>query len=358
MRVAVLVSSAEAGGAERVAINLANQFAARGEEADLVLVDAVGKLLGEVSPKVNVVDLRAKRARYAIMRFRRYLSSQRPNAVLAISYEMNIVAALAAVGLTNKPRLVMTVHNPLRRMQSVPLPTRLLTTFLSKMLYRRADHVVAVSDGVATDLVESGWAKPGAVLKIHNAVLSADLDARANEPLPPHIIVDSSLPTIVTVGRLFPQKNHALLLDAFDLVRKSQPARLLIVGEGPCRSELERHITRLGLDDAVQLVGFVANPYPIVRAANLFVLSSDHEGCGNVIVEALAVGTPVVSTDCPHGPRDILEGGKWGKLVPPGNPQSLADAMLDARSNARIDARERAGDFSVEASAERYLDLF
>jgi glycosyltransferase involved in cell wall biosynthesis len=174
---------------------------------------------------------------------------------------------------------------------------------------------------------------------------------------PPNLRSDRSVPAIVNVGRLVPQKNQLLLVDAFKLVTDKRAAQLWIVGEGPRRADLEKRIDELGLSQSVRLFGHVSNPLPILRDADVFALSSSHEGFGNVLVEAMWTGTPVVATDCPYGPAEILENGKWGQLVPAGNAEALAEAILDILENGGIDARTRAEDFTADNAVRQYLEL-
>jgi glycosyltransferase involved in cell wall biosynthesis len=357
VKIAILAASAHPGGAERVTINLANEFAERGHEVDLVLAQAKGDMLLDVSPRVRIVDLAATRARSAVMPFRRYILSRIPDAILAITFEMNLTAALAVTGLRRRPRLLLSVHGPLVRLKAAGRIWRTIVGAVSKRAYPTADYVVGVSDGVAADLVNAGWVDPDRVRKVYNPVVSRDFATKAAQDLPPNVVRDPGVPTIVTVGRLSPEKNQLLLLEAVKIVTQKRPVHLSIVGEGPSRGDLEHAINRLGLAGCVQLTGYVANPLPIVRSADLFVLTSNREGFGNVIVEAMAVGTPVISTDCPHGPRDILGGGKWGTLVPTDDANALAGAILSALDSGGIDARDRARDFTVEAAADGYLAL-
>ncbi len=164
---------------------------------------------------------------------------------------------------------------------------------------------------------------------------------------------------IMTVGRLKRVKNHALLIRAFAKVSEIQPARLMIVGDGELRDELEALIAELGLGGKVVLPGFVNDPTPLYRSADLFVLSSNYEGFGNVIVEAMACGVPVVSTDCPAGPSEILENGRFGTLVPVGDVDALASAMMSALQTGHDPEvlKRRAAAFAPEVAASKYLDL-
>ena len=357
MKCAILLNALCVGGAERVAINLANGFRENGLEVDLVVAADVGDGADELDREIPVIALGAGRARKAVLPFRRYLKAGRPDVVLPITYEMNLVAGLAVLDMKPRPRLLLTVHGPLQRFDAAPALWSRTAMYLSRRIYRQADCVIGVSRGIADELQSEGWVKPDRVRTIHNPVISDAMLLLADAPLPSGLRRDPSTPAIVTVGRLHPVKNHPLLLDAFTRVLDVRPAQLWIVGEGPYRAEIEERIERLALAGSVQLLGEVANPYPIIKAADLLVLSSNLEGFGNVLVEAMALGTPVVSTDCPYGPREILEGGKWGTLVPPRDARALAGAMLSALEHGRIDARERARDFTVERAVGEYVSL-
>ena len=356
MRCAILLSNLNVGGAERVALNLANGLQRSGCDIDLALADRTGELLAKVDPKVRTFDLSAGRGRRAVLAFRRYVRSERPDVVMPITYEMNLVAALALIGLRNSPRLFITVHNPLRRFDEAGAVYRFAAMALSRALYPTADVVITVSRGIAGELIARKWAKPERIRTIHNPVITEEMKELARAE-PPAVRTDRSVPAVVNVGRLVPQKNQLLLVEAFKLVTDKRPAELRIVGEGSCRSELEKRIDELGLSQSVRLFGHVSNPLPIVREADVFALSSAHEGFGNVLVEAMWTGTPVVATDCPYGPAEILENGKWGKLVPPGDARALAKAILDVLDKGGIDGRKRAENFTAEHAVRDYLAL-
>jgi glycosyltransferase involved in cell wall biosynthesis len=357
-KIAIVVSTLMPGGAERVAVYLANNFAREGMSVDIVLVTAVGSLRDRLSPEVRVIDLRAGRAALAIIPLRRYARRERPDAILAVNFEINVAAALALAGLWRRPRLILSAHcAPSPYFDSAPTWWRKAMMLTSRLTYGKADWVVAVSHGVATDLTALRWASPDRLVTIHNPVLDDQFEMHSNQGAEHPWAHDSSIPLIVTTGRLTSQKNHSLLIRAFRRVLAQRSARLLILGEGEDRADLERLIENEGLTALVQLPGHVSNPYPLLRAASVFVLSSDYEGFGNALVEAMAVGTPVVSTDCPHGPREILEDGKWGKLVPPGNPDALASAILETLDRPGPSPQKRGLQFTVEVATAQYLDL-
>jgi glycosyltransferase involved in cell wall biosynthesis len=226
-------------------------------------------------------------------------------------------------------------------------------------MYAQADAIIAVSNGVADDLAITAGLPRGAIDTVYNPVVTPGLAVRAAAPAPHPWLEDDGSPVIVAAGRLVPQKNFTLLLNAFARLREQRAVRLIILGEGPERPRLEVLAHTLGVSGDVALPGFVDNPYAAFSRAALFVLSSDYEGLGNVLIEALACGCPVVSTDCPSGPTEILQGGRFGELVPVDDIEALTAAMtrtLDAPLPAET-LRQRGGEFSLERSAKRYLQL-
>ena len=228
-----------------------------------------------------------------------------------------------------------------------------------RWLQPRADALLAVSRGAADDLAQFAGLPPGSVQAQYNPIVARAPRAASNTPAERETAWwHGDQRRLLAVGTLKAVKDFPTLLRAFALLREQVDARLLILGEGEERPALESLIQALGLTDVVELPGFVVDPTPYYARADLFVLSSTHEGFGNVIVEALDHGVPVVSTDCPSGPREILQDGKYGTLVPVGDVDALAQAML-AALHAPHDPtalKARARDFAVDTIADQYLD--
>jgi glycosyltransferase involved in cell wall biosynthesis len=195
--------------------------------------------------------------------------------------------------------------------------------------YSRLDALVAVSQGVAGELQAAMGREKRPIVVLPNPVVSDAFLEAASLPCP-HPWLEATEPCLVAIGRLTPQKDMATLLEAMALVRSRHKARLLILGDGPLRMALEQQRKRLGLDEVVQFVGFAAHPAAYLARARLFVLSSRWEGSPNALTEALALGCPVVATDCPHGPRELLRDGALGRLVPVGDVTTLAGAISTA----------------------------
>lgn len=357
--VAILLPNLRAGGAERVCLSLAGAFTRQGLTVEMVLRQAVGELLDERPPGVTVYDLAAPKVRNALLPFARYLRVRRPRSVLAAMWPITSVAVAARVLSGVRCRVVTADHNILSRSgPGRPGLPRLAMTTTMRATYPLAEGVVGVSAGVADDIAALSGLPRQRIDVIYNPVT----------PLPPAGPVDRALiagwlegpgPRLVTVGRLKPVKDHETLLRAVALLRQDTDARLLIVGDGPHRARTEALIGELGLAGAVTLAGFQSSPHAYVALADAFVLSSTSEGFGNVIVEAMACGVPVVSTDCPSGPREILEHGRYGRLTPVGDPQALAAAIRETIAS-RPDPdvlRRRSGTFSIDQAADAYRAL-
>lgn len=355
--IAVLVASLDGGGAERVCLNLVNGFVGRGLRVDLVLLAARGVLLPLVDPRVRVVDLGASRIRSAALPLARYLREARPRAMLANVWPLTTMAVAAGALLGGETRIV-TVEHTTWSLDERSKERRNRWPLVATMhaLAGRADALVAVSAGAADDLAAVSGVARARISVIHNPIVGG---VRPEAP--------SALPEawagaerrILAVGALKPAKDYPTLLQGFALLRARVDARLLIVGEGGERERLMTLARTLGIAEHVHFAGYLPSPAAAYARAHLHVLSSSREGFANVLVEALEQGTPVVATDCRSGPREILDGGRYGRLVPVGDPAALADAMgaaLDAPVD-RAALQARAACFSVEAAVESYLSL-
>jgi glycosyltransferase involved in cell wall biosynthesis len=356
MKIAVFLPDLCPGGAERMHLHMAEHWLRSNIQTEFVLSQQQGELLNLVPRDATVVNLGATRVRSAIRPLARYLRDSRPQALLAAMWPLTAVSPLAARIAGFRGRVVISEHAP----QSMSYAERgkfqnILMCASMGALYPCADARVAVSEGVANDMARLSGMDCGEITVIHNPAAVGRVVGRSDCKLPS---ICGAGPLVLSVGTLKPVKRHDLLIRAF--ARMEVPsARLCILGEGQERERLEALVRELGMCERVLLRGFEAVTAPWYAHADLFVLSSDHEGFGNVIVEALEQGTPVVSTDCPFGPREILENGKFGTLVPVGDVDALAKAMEDAlsRTHDREGLKRRAQDFSVDKAADSYLDL-
>lgn len=333
--VAVVVPSMRSGGAERVAVNVANGLAGRDHRVALVALSRGDTLRGDVASTVDVTMLDAPRVAAAVPRLARWIRENRPPRLLSHVIHANLVT-LAASRLARppRPRVVVVEHNMPGRLASMSAKRRdRLMVSAIPYAYRHADAVVAVSDGVATALRAAGVSAP---LVVPNAVLDDHFSVRDVPALDDPWLRDGGPSPIVAASRLVPEKDHATLLAAVALLRRQgTPARLIVLGDGPLRGVLEELAAELDIRDCVRFEGYVHDPLPWLRAAGAVVLTSRVEGAGNVLVEALACGAPVVATDCPSGPAEILDHGRYGELVPVGDVAALATALARAVSGER-----------------------
>jgi glycosyltransferase involved in cell wall biosynthesis len=319
-------------GGQRSMLNLAHGIAAEGYPLDLVLAKAKGEFLSEVREPVRIVDLKASRALTSGPALVRYLRSERPEAMLSVFGFLNVVAVPAWRLSRVKTRMFVCEQNTvsMETGNASSWGTR-VTPRLMRHLYPWANGVVVVSEGVRDDMVQLTNIPRRHISVIYNpSVVGAETEEKAKQPLDHPWFKPDQPPVLVAVGRLQQQKDYPMLLQAFAQVRRSQPARLLILGEGKERPMLEALIRELDLEEDVGLPGFVMNPYAYMARASLFVLSSRWEGLPTVLIEALCCGTPAVSTDCPSGPREILRNGKYGKLTPVGDAAAFAQAIKAA----------------------------
>lgn len=364
-RVVFHTASLRGGGAERVFTLMANALAARGHQVTLFTWNAEGPNAQLLSYDVELVSLGmpirgegyGKPATLrGIARSARFFASHRPDAVFSAPEFANLAMAIALRLAGSKARFFPSFH------AAAGLPSNdlgaKLAIVLSRLVGSRATRAIAVSQGIGRDLEARSFA-PERIAVINNPLPTQLAPSGAAYDWQADLAAMGEGPVIATAGRLVPVKDHRTLLSAFALLRAKRPARLVIFGEGPLEADLRAQAEALGVSQSVLLPGYVNDPSACYRAADLFVLSSTSEGFGNVLIEAMAEGVPVVSTDAPHGPREILADGQFGALVPVGQPEALEAAMALALDNP-IDARQlraRAADFDIGLIADRYEAL-
>jgi glycosyltransferase involved in cell wall biosynthesis len=347
------------GGTERLHLRLAPLFAERGLSPILLLDRQQGELLAHVSQTVEVECLEAERPLNALPLLVRYLKAHQPDILVSNMEHMNIIAlwarALARVGT----KIIVSQHSVLSEQAKRPNWRYRMLPILYRTFLPLADGIVAVSNGVAADMETTCRTPRSHIDVIYNGVVPNDFLTTPKNPSP---IEDGEhkIPIMLAVGRLVPQKDYPTLLRAFAEVRKKRDAQLIILGEGPERGELMELADTLGIAHRLSLPGFVADPFNYMRAASVFVLSSRVEGFGNVLAEALACGTPVLSTDCPFGPAEILDNGRYGPLVPVGDVAALASAIASAMDTPlpKATLQKRGMEFTIGACATAYLKLF
>jgi glycosyltransferase involved in cell wall biosynthesis len=362
VRIALIMQDFAGGGAEKVMVSLAAGLAARGHRVEIVAVRAEGPCLSRVPPGVPVVTLGPTRVSRSIPALARYLRERQPEAALSSLVHVNVAAVLARGLARGTTRLVLREENRISQNMGADRPRLIRLAYrLLPWTYPRADHVIAVSRGLAEEVRAITQLPAARVSAVYNPVLTEqDLDGL--ESMVPAIhawLEDEGVPVVLSVGRLVPQKDHVTLLEAFARLRSERAVRLVVLGEGPLRDELVERAQRLGIMDDVLFAGFTDQPFAWMKGASVLAHTARWEGFGNVIVEALASGLPVVATDCPSGPSEILEGGRFGRLVPVGDVNAVANALaatLDAPPDPGA-LRRRAAEFTVEAIVPRYEEI-
>lgn len=325
-RIALFLPNLGAGGAERVVVQLANEFANRGIEVDLVVGTATGPLRAHIAPRVKLVDLGARRTWRSLFGLIRYVRENRPKAMLSTLPHANIVAGIALWVARVPVRWVLREANLMSVQRARARGIRsILSVRASVFAYRYAAAVVALAEEMAADLQQEYGVPATKIAIIYNPVDILDLRARAAVGVAhPWLAANRPMPVIVSVGRLEPQKDYPTLLRAFAKVSAVRPVRLIILGEGSQRDDLLALARELSIADRVDLHGYVQNPSPFVVSCDAFVMSSVYEGMPNALIEALALGATIVSTDCRSGPKEVLDYGRHGRLVPVSDVDALS----------------------------------
>jgi glycosyltransferase involved in cell wall biosynthesis len=360
-RLAFYIPNLSMGGAEQVTASIVNGLAERGHDVELLLSHLSGELQSEIHPDVSVVALGTARIPVAgigahVYAIARYIRRTEPDVMFPQMLHAGVVCLAAGLLVDAGTKIVPTAHCTLRGRSPDGLKSR-LTRAIAPRLYPTADHVVAVSEGVAEDVVETLSVRPEDVSVLNNPVRVDAVRARAAESVDHRWLGDDDLDVVLFVGRHERQKDLDTWLRAFERVYRDRPrARGILAGRGSRREELRRTADDLGLTDAVSFPGYVDNPYGYMAAADAFLLTSRYEGLPTVLIEALACGCPVVATDCPSGPREILADGEYGRLAEVGDSAALAAAvratLADPPSVIRL--RERADRYAPEQVLDEY----
>jgi glycosyltransferase involved in cell wall biosynthesis len=361
--IAIFLPALWGGGAERVMLDLGEALAEKGIIVDLVLAQAEGPCLAEIPASLRMVELNARhhtvlRTLASLPALVRYLRHERPDVLLA-GLHANIVALWARRLAGFPQRVVITEHNTFSQ-QNRLLPAwygRLMIQ-LVRRFYPWADGIVAVSQGAADDLAKIARIPRKRIQVIYNPIITPRLRAKVREFLEHSWFAPGEPPVLLAIGRLTAQKDFGTLIHAFARIRRTRLAKLLILGEGEKRVELEALVKQLNLEHDVSMPGFVPNPYPFISKASLFVLSSRWEGLPTVLVEALYCGPPIIATDCPSGPREILREGQYGRLVPVGDAASLAQSIEETLDDPGAPPpRESLQPFEVETAVKQYMSI-
>ena len=358
-KIAVFVSFSGLGGVERMIMHLCEGFVEQGISVDLLLING-RKPLSPIPSGVRAISLGASHTYTSFFSLVEYLRRHRPAALLAAKNRANEVAIMARQMAGVPTRIIVRMGTTLSAaLEGKPGVRKMLWYQPMRFIYPRCDAVVAVSRGVADDMIRITGVCRSKIHVIPNPVITSGMARMAAQPAPHLWLTAPDLPVVMGVGRLTHQKNFNTLIRAFAILTRNIPSRLIILGEGKERIALENLVARLDLTARVDFPGHVENPHAYVARASLFVLSSLWEGSPNVLTEALALGTPVVATDCPSGPREILAKGRYGPLVPMGDPGAMALAMEKVLrhppdKNALV---QTVAQYRVDKSSRHYLDV-
>ncbi len=361
LKVALLVGTLNSGGAEKMMVQLANAFYNAGVSVDLLLVNKTGPFLKEVQPGVQIHNLSAvKGVKSVIFDLRKFLRKNEVDAVISTQPHVNSILGFASFGISKRPLIIMReASTPSHKYSGI----NSVSTFLYKKGYRFADHYVAVSEGVKKDMMGVYNLPESKITAIHNPVIDNSIEKLSKQKTGDPWFDDPEKPIILAIGRVVPLKNHSMLIKAFARVREFKDVRLVILGDNLLAPDhtkvLIQLIQDLHLSNHIKLPGFVPNPFSYLSRASLFVLSSDYEGLPGTLIQALACGCPVVSTDCPSGPAEILNNDRYGKLVPVGDVDAMTSSILDSLEEDydKELLKVRANDFSAEKAGQKYLSL-
>jgi glycosyltransferase involved in cell wall biosynthesis len=358
-RIAIYLRALLNTGIEPVMLNLASQFIQQEISVDFVLNHADERSLSRLPTGVRLIDLKTPGLPAGLPRLVRYLRQERPRALLSAQHLTNEFALLAKRLAGVPTRFIVSEHNTLSiEWRDKPKLKERLTPWFARSVYPWADGIVAVSRGVGEDLARTVHLAEERVQVIYNPIVTPELSRKAAEPVSHPWFQPGEPPVILGAGRLTEQKDFPTLIRAFAEVRREHEARLVILGTGPEQRSLKGLVRESGLEEQVVLLGQVDNALTYMSKAAVFALSSAWEGLPTVLIEAMAVGSPIVSTDCKSGPAEILDNGRYGELVPVGDSHALARAILGVLSGgAKPVSPEWLEQFSVARVTRQYVNL-
>ena len=354
----LFIGSLTIGGAERVAVNLANQLVKNGHQVKVLTVTEDGELVDELVPEVEFSSLSVDRMRWAPIPLARHLWKTRPDILISFMTAANVMGIVATLMSRVSTTVIVTEHSTQSGKRRLSVKRDM---FLAKYIYAFADHIVGVSEGVANDIRKWACVSSDKITCIYNPVVSEDQIDTSYE-LPSHQwFHDDDIEVVLSVGRHTKEKDYPTLIRAYaQLLEERENVRLMLLGGGELTTEYKSLIAELGIGDEVTMPGFVTQPYPYMAHSDIFALSSRVEGLSLVLIEAMACGTPVVSTDCPNGPAEVLADAEYGELVPTEDSEALKEALnrtlTDPLPAKKLQAR--AQDFSIQKATRQYEILF
>ncbi len=350
------------GGAEKMVFTLLPEFINAGYLVDLVLIKRSGDLLSDVDSRVNIISLEKDHGSQAVFSLIRYFRKASPDIFISNLTHLNNLSLIARLLSRSKAVLVVIEHSTISINNLGKGGKEGISVRLSRILYPLADKVVVVSKGAARDLIVTLKIDPAKVDVIYNPIDIKAIHKLMDEAVDGDWFTPKTTPVLLAVGRLVKEKNYPFMLEVFKQVRKKRDIRLVILGEGEERPFLENRIRELGLQNSVRMPGIKKNPYSYMAKADIMLCTSVYEGFNIALAESLACGTPVISIDCPYGPAEILEDGKYGILIPMGDSAGMAKAIIEGIDKPEIlpskeTLRRRASDFSAGKIFLDYQEL-
>ena len=367
--VVFFLPSLEPGGTERNVVNLANNIDKSKYNVSLVLGIKEGDFLKEVNSDIPIINLNTYRSIASFFKLITYFRIHQPDVFVSAFPRVNVICIVAKIFSKAKTKIIITEHSVFSMLPVIAksfwrrLFARFFMPTIGSLIYPKADSIICVSNGIAVDLLKIVGCKEK-IKVIYNPVIDGKIYDLAEKPVSHIWFSDPKIPIIIAVGRLVECKNYPDLFKSFNLVIKSHPAYLVILGAGPEIKKLTALVQKMNLSQHITFLGFQENPFKYMKKASVFVLSSLQEGFGNVIIEAMACGTPVVSVNCPTGPGEIIENMKNGILVPVNDEKNMASAILrilndkNLAKNFSIEGQKRAEFFSVKRSVQEYEKIF
>lgn len=359
-KISFFLENINEGGAERAVIELSNYLAKMGYKVDLITGWGESRYRQEISSRVNFIDLKSRNKLSLLMRLSRYLSNARPTIIMSALDNANLILLVAKKLSGYKGRLVISQRAALgASFFGLPKWRIWIMRKLIKALFPIADGIISNSKYAASELIKIMPEASKKIFTIHNAVDTARIENLAKKALKQKDIVRNNTASIVIVGSLKKRKNVELCLRSFKIVSLTRKVHLNIIGDGPEREKLEKLAQDLGIKKKVYFRGFDKNPFRWMAKASVLISSSSGEGCSNVILQAMAMNCPIVATDCPGDTAELLGHGQWGKLVPVGDAQRMATAIIETLDNPNNkNTKKHISQFCVANYLESYIKIF
>lgn len=357
MRVCFFVGGLQLGGIGKLTVNLVKEFINKGISVDLFLLTGRGEYFSDIPEEARIFIAEGSVFK-KVYKFIKYLNTEKPDLSISARQRQDIINIFCCSVSLSKTKPVISIHTNLTTELKYVEKEKSIYPNLARFIYKIPEKFIAVSSGVADEFSKRTKVERNNIKVIHNPIrLPNGKNNLPNIRKAHFVFMKEADISIVSAGRFTEAKDFFTLIKAFKILIETVDAKLLLLGDGPLKDEIESMIHKLNLEKHVLLTGYVNSPESYINEASVFVLSSKWEGFGNVLVEAMGVGTPVVSTNCPSGPAEILEDGKYGDLVPVGESEDMAKAIISALKNP-IDSKvliKRAKDFSVPKIADEYL---